>query len=161
MRKRLLVALALAFASFLLAMAFAIVMGVCGAMEQGASTDPAIGSYGPRCVPVFHPFAPVWAGFALLGMASLWWWRPWPVVVLGSVGLVLGVLAGFSAGSYGIGCGALLLASGLVAVRRREPGQRQAVGPSAGGSNPSAVGPPAPRLRSQSASSGSAARLSS
>jgi hypothetical protein len=128
MEKRLAVALGLASASFLLAVAFAIVMGACGAMEQGSSTDPDVGSYGPRCVSVFHPFAPVWAAFALLGLASLWWWRAWPVVVLGSVSLALGVLAGFSAGFYGLGCGALLLAAGLVA-RPRRSAQRNVEGP--------------------------------
>jgi hypothetical protein len=104
------IAVGLAFASFLLAVAFAIVMGACGAM-QASPGDPG------SCVPVFHPLAPVWAAFALIGMASLWWWRAWPAITLGAIGLALGVISGFSAGFYGIGCGALLLAAGVVGAK--------------------------------------------
>ncbi|MEA3135924.1 MAG: hypothetical protein QOC71_205, partial [Thermoplasmata archaeon] len=100
MERRRIVAIGLAVASFLLAATFGIVTAVCGGTEQGSSADESgnTTSYGPRCVSAFHPLAPVWAVFALLGVASLWLWRAWPVVVLGAVGLALGVVSGFSAG---------------------------------------------------------------
>jgi hypothetical protein len=111
MRARLAVALGLASASLLLAIVFAIMMWGCGAMEASPGNPGT-------CVPVFHPFTPVWAVFAVAGGVALWFGRAWPAVVLGSVGLALGILSGFSAGFYGIGCGALLLAAGASDVRR-------------------------------------------
>lgn len=124
MEKRRAIALGLAFLSFLLAGAFGVLTAVCGGMEEGESTNVETGettSYGPRCVSAFYPLVPVWAALALLGMASIWFDRPWPVVILGAIGLALGVVAGFSAGFFGIGCGALLLAAGLVGRQPRRP----------------------------------------
>lgn len=117
MRKRLAIALGLSSASLALAATFGILMWTCGAMEQGASSGPGVDdaeSYGPRCVSVFHPGAPVWAVFAIAGGVALWFGKAWPAVALGAIGLALGILSGFSAGFYGIGCGALLLAAGIV-----------------------------------------------
>lgn len=121
MQTRTAIALGLASASFALAAAFGVLTGLCGAMEQGSSTDFETGeteSYGPRCVSAFYPLVPVWAAFAVLGGAALWSGRAWPAVVLGSVGLALGAVTGLSSGFFGIGCGALLLAAGLVGTGR-------------------------------------------
>jgi ABC-type phosphate/phosphonate transport system permease subunit len=112
------VAIALALASLGLAVTFAIVMYNCGAMETSQSSPPQP-TDGTHCVSVFHPFSPVWAAFAILGALGLWWRKAWPAIALGAVGTGLGVLAGFSAGFFGIGCGVLLLAAGLVGRRRR------------------------------------------
>ena len=120
MQRRRLVAFLLAAASLALAAAFGVMTWLCGGLEQGESWDAATDetvSYGPRCVPALHPWAPLWAGFAVAGLAGLAARRAWPAIALGAVGLALGVLSGFSAGYYGIGCGALLLAAGLVARR--------------------------------------------
>ena len=118
------VAIGLALASLGLAVTFGVMMAACGAMEQGSSWDAATNrtvSYGPRCVPVFYPLAPVWAVAAVGGAAGLWRGLAWPAIALGAAGTALGVVAGFSAGFFGIGCGALLLAAGLVGRRRAPP----------------------------------------
>ena len=128
MQTRMAIALGLACASFALAAAFGALTWLCGAMEQGSSTDFETGeteSYGPRCVSAFYPLVPVWAAFALLGGAGLWSGRAWPAIALGAVGLALGVVTGLSSGLFGIGCGALLLAAGLVG-RGRDGDDRSA-----------------------------------
>ena len=124
MDRRQAIALALAGASLALAVTFGVLTYVCGGMEQGTSWDAATNqttSYGPRCVSAFHPFTVVWAAFAAVGLAVLWKGPAWVAILLGAVGLGLGVLAGFSAGFFGIGCGALLLAAGLVGRRPARP----------------------------------------
>ncbi len=121
MQTRLAIALGLAVLSLALAATFGILTALCGGMEQGSSVNVAANqttSYGPRCVPAFHPMVPLWASFAVVGAVGIWKSQAWIATLLGLVGLGFGIISGFSAGFFGIGCGALLLASGLVAPRR-------------------------------------------
>lgn len=118
MRKRLAIALALAFASLALATAFGLLMWQCGRLRVEA-TEPGEPAGEAQCVSVLYPLVPVWAGFALVGAVGLWFGHAWPAITLGAIGFLLGILAGLSAGFYGIGCGALLLAAGLVGAGPR------------------------------------------
>ncbi|HUR24592.1 MAG TPA: hypothetical protein VM327_01080 [Candidatus Thermoplasmatota archaeon] len=114
MRTGLVIAIALAFASFLLAVAFGVLTAVCGRMQASPGHEAS-------CVSSFYPLVPVWAGFAVLGGAGLWFRKAWPAVTLGTVGLALGVVTGLSSGFFGIGCGALLLAAGLAGRPSKGP----------------------------------------
>ena len=120
MDRRQAIALGLAGASLVLAAAFGVLTFVCGAMEVQAN-EPGQPANAPHCVSAFHPFALVWAAFALVGLGTVWKGPAWVAIGLGAFGLALGVLAGLSAGFYGVGCGALLLAAGLVGRRPASP----------------------------------------
>lgn len=113
MDRRQLVALGLAGASLLLAVAFGVLTCVCG----GAEVEPNREGDPPNdatCASRLHPFAPIWAAFAVMGGIGLWFEMRRPAAVLGGLGFALGIVSGLSAGFYGVGSGALLPAAGIV-----------------------------------------------
>lgn len=123
MRRRLAVALCLLGVA--LAMTFAYQTWRCG-MRSVSETCTSAEDCEARssCVSHLHPMALPYTLLGMAGAALAWRGLAGPLIVSGIVGLAIGVAFGLSMGFVGIGVGALVLAAGLLVMRRGDGAAR-------------------------------------
>lgn len=73
-----------------------------------------------QCVSYLHPMAFPFAGLGLAGSYLSATRRAYPAIVAGGVGIIVGIAFGFSMGLVGIAVGGLVLAAGVLVLRRDE-----------------------------------------
>ena len=124
MHRRML-AVAVCLLSVAIAMGFAYQTWRCGMRSVSETcTSTAECDAKSSCVSYLHPMALPYTLLGMAGAALAWMRLAYPLIVSGVVGIALGFAFGLSMGFVGIGVGALVLAAGILVMRRGEGSAR-------------------------------------